>query len=85
MVKSAHGKLVHVTGDSQSNEPLSDRLAEITMNGVVKLKRQVEVREIRQHGSDKNRSYDLAWVSDNNPAPGGGYSNDPAYWFIASE
>lgn len=85
MVKSAHGKLVHVTGDSQCNEPLSDRLADITMNGVIKIKRQVEVREYREHGSNKNKSYDLRWVSTNNPTPGGGYSNDPAYWFINSE
>lgn len=54
------------------------------MNGVVKIKRDVEVREFREFGSDRNRRIEAAWVSSNQPSPGGGFQNDPGAWFITS-
>ena len=46
-MREADGKLVHVIGSTQSNETLTDRESGITMNNVIKLKRDVEVREMR--------------------------------------
>lgn len=43
-MRQADGKLVHVTGDSQCNETLVDKESGITLNGAIKLKRDVEVR-----------------------------------------
>ena len=36
-VRAANGKLVHITGDTQTNQPLFDRLSGIQLNNVVKL------------------------------------------------
>lgn len=58
-----------------------DAEAGISLNGVIKIYREVEVREIRVSNNDKSKAL---WVSTNQPSPGAGLTNDPAAWFIHS-
>ena len=45
-IQDANGKLVHITGDTQTQMEVVDRLAGVSINGV-KLEREVEVKEWR--------------------------------------
>lgn len=48
------------------------------MEGVIKIQRDVEVRELRVY----NNKSEAVWATTNQPTPGAGVTNDPAAWFI---
>lgn len=48
------------------------------MEGVIKIQRDVEVRELRVY----NNKSEAVWATANQPTPGAGVTNDPAAWFI---
>ena len=59
----ANMKLTHITGKTQTQENVTDDLSGITLNNVVKIERNVEVKEMREVGSGEDRKRELMWVT----------------------